>query len=297
MPNFLIIGAPKGGSTALYQYLREHPQIYMSPIKEPKFFALEGEKADFQGPDDWKKDYVTELAAYQDLFKDVSNEIAVGEASPGYLHSSKASERIKHHIPNAKLIAILRDPVDRAFSHFTSLVSQNLEPLTDFSEAMSAETERIQNNWSPRWCYKQRGFYYSQLKRYFNLFDRNQIKVYLYEDFKKNSLGVVQDAFSFLGVDNAFIPNVDHKHNVTHTRKNKALHGLINQENPIKSTLRPLLPTKLRQQVAIKFKKMNQGEKPQLSPEVRRQFVEIYREDILKLQDLINRDLSNWLEI
>ena len=297
LPNFLIIGAPKAGTTALYHYLSEHPQIYMSPVKEPKFFAFEGEQINFCGPGDLKKDYVTDIEAYKTLFSKVSQEIAIGEASPGYLHSAQAPERIHHYIPDAKLIVIIRDPVERAYSHFLSLVRQDLEPLTDFTQAMETEEERIRNNWSPRWLYKQRGFYYAQLKRYFDLFDRSQIRVYIHKDFKTNSVGVLQDIFQFLDVDDTFVPDTSQKHNATYTHRNKVLHKLLKEQNPIKSILKPLLSSPLRQGIKTNIRNLNTGKRPQLQPKIRKQFIEEYREDILKLQELIQRDLSGWLEV
>ena len=297
MPNFLILGAPKAGTTALYRYLKEHPQVYMSPIKEPKFFALEGEKIDFRGPYDWKKDYITDIETYRALFKEVSDEVAIGEASPWYLHISKAPERIQHHIPDARLIAILRDPVERAYSQFLSLVRQGLEPLTDFAQAMETEEERIRNNWSPRWHYKQRGFYYAQLKHYFDLFDRSQIRVYLHEDFKTNSISVMQDIFRFLDVDDTFVPDTSQKHNMTYIHRNKVLHKLLKEQNPLKSILKPLISSSLREGIKTNLTTLNIGKRPQIQPKVREQFIQEYREDILKLQELIQRDLSAWLEI
>lgn len=296
LPNFLIIGAPKAGTTALYHYLKEHPQIYMSPVKEPKFFALEGKQIDFRGPGDLKKDYVTDIEAYSALFNNVSQEVAIGEASPGYLHSTEAPERIRHYIPDAKLIVIIRDPVERAYSHFLSLVRQDLEPLTDFMQAMEAEEERILNKWSPRWLYKQRGFYYDQLKRYFDLFDRNQIRVYIHKDFKNNSVGVLQDIFQFLDVDDTFVPDTSQKHNATYTHKNKALHKLLKEQNLIKSILKPILSSTLSQSLKTNIRNLNTGKRPQLQAKIRKQFIEEYREDILKLQELIQRDLSGWLK-
>ncbi len=298
MPNFLIIGAAKAGTTALYRYLNEHPQIYMSPKKEPQFFALEGEKADFQGPGDGiKYTYITEFEAYCELFDNVVNELAIGEASPWYLYEPKAPERIQHYIPNAKLIAILRDPVERAYSNFLNSVREDLEPLNDFVQAMEAESERINSNWSPRWFYKQRGFYYIQLKRYFDQFDRNQLKVYLYEDLQSDPIGLMQDIFQFLGVDETFVPDTSQKHNVSLIPRNKVLNKLFRQPNSIKSILKPFLPSRLRKQVKTNLINLNLQKKPQLQPEVRKQLIEEYREDILKLQELIQRDLSRWLKV
>ena len=116
LPNFLIIGSAKGGTSSLHYYLRQHPQIFMPDLKEPRFFALEGETLNFQNPDSAiNHDSVTNLREYKNLFANAINEIGIGEASPLYLYSEKAVRRIKHYVPDAKLIVILRNPVDRSF--------------------------------------------------------------------------------------------------------------------------------------------------------------------------------------
>ena len=297
MPNFLIVGAPKAGTTSLYRYLQQHPQIYMSPVKEPYFFAFDGEQLDFQGPGDSEKKYITNVDSYEALFESKSDEVAIGEASPGYLASTSAPERIRKYIPDAKMIAILRDPVERAYSQYLSLVFQNLEPITDFAQAMRAEETRIRAKWLPRWRYRQRGFYGKQLKRYLHLFDQRQIRVYLYEDFRSDPLSVVQDVSRFLGVDETFVPNMSEKHNVTWVYKNEALHRILTNPNPAKSLLGPLFPIGLRARIRSKLMDLNLTERPRLSPETRSHFIEEYREDILELQELIQRDLSKWLQI
>ena len=298
MPNFLIIGAMKSGTTALYHYLGQHPRIYMSPKKEPRFFALEGKKPDFRGPMDQERvnlESITSLEKYRALFQDVSDETVIGEASPLYLYSPEAPERIQHHIPDAKLIAILRNPVDRAYSSFMHCTRLGREPLGDFARALSEEDRRIRENWSPIWHYKRAGFYYAQLKRYLDTFDRDRIKVYLYEDLQIDPIHTARDAFQFLDVDDTYVPDTSLKYNVTGIVKNRLLHKYLHEPNWIKSGLRPLLPATLRKRIRYNLKNRNLV-KPSLTPEVRRQLVVVYREDILKLQELIDRDLSGWLE-
>jgi hypothetical protein len=296
LPNFLIIGAAKTATTSLWKYLRQHPQIYMSASKEPRFFAFEGETLNFRGPGDSEEIAITDLETYSALFNKVTHEIAIGEATTMYLWSPKAPERIRYHIPHTKLIAFLRDPVERAFSNFQHLVQQGREPIQDFSQAIAAEEQRIQEGWWPFWYYKQQGMYSAQLKRYFALFERDQIKIYFYEDFKKTPLNIIQDVFKFLNVDSEFIPDLSQKARKSHPiPKNKALHKFLTQANPIKSMLKPLLPTKMRQQVIAQIQEKNLT-KPQLNPEVRRHLIEDYREDILNLQNLLGRDFSQWLE-
>ena len=298
MPNFLIIGAAKAGTTALYHYLQQHPQIYMDPYKEPRFFALEGEPIDFRGPGDMTRfRFVTDMESYRALFKGVSNEIAIGEASPWYLYVPQAGERIKHHLPDVKLIAILREPVARAYSNFIHALREGLEPLDDFAQAMEAESERIRQNWSYRWHYKQKGFYYGQIKHYFDLFNREQIKIYLYEDFTSNPASLLQDIFCFLGVDDTFVPDLSRKHNVSGIPRSYVLDRFLIRDTRLKRVLTPLIPSKtLREQLTKKLMKLNLRQKPPLEPEVRARFKQEYREDILKLQELIQRDLSRWLE-
>ncbi|MTJ12500.1 sulfotransferase domain-containing protein [Anabaena sp. UHCC 0187] len=301
MPNFLIIGAAKSGTTALDHYLKQHPQIYMSPVKELNFFALEGEdcekfKKNFLKNSNYPN-FITDIETYCSFFKKVSQEIAIGESSPLYLLHPKASERIKHYIPKVKIIAIIRDPVERAYSDFLFTRSRGSEPITDFHEALKAEKDRIEKNYWFRWYYKQRGFYFTQLKRYFDLFDKEQIKIYLHEDLKSDSLGVVQDIFQFIGVDDTFIPNTEQKHNVTYVPKNITLNNLIKPSHPISSRLRSLLPSSLRQSIKSQLINFNRKKVTPLLPEIRKQLIEEYREDILQLQDLIGKDLSKWLKV
>ncbi len=295
MPNFLIIGAAKAGTTSLYSYLEQHPQIYMSPSKEPRFFALEDETPSFGGINhhNINNSSVTDLETYSQLFKGVTDEVAVGEASTIYIYNEKAPLRIKHHIPNAKLVAVLRDPCERAFSSYMHLVRDGFETL-EFVEGLKAEEKRIQENWQPLWFYKDRGFYYKQLIRYYDLFDAKQIKVYLYEDLLADSTKVIQDLYDFLGVDSSFLPNLD-RANVSGIPKKRWLQSLFMKDNLLKSTIKPFLSSNIRRKISKGVQKRNLGAKPTMPRDIRQDLVAHYKDDVLKLQKLINRDLSDWL--
>jgi hypothetical protein len=301
MPNFLIIGAAKAGTTALNAALEQHPQVYMSPFKEPNFFAFEGETLDFPAGK-MNPSYLgylakcnTSLEAYQKQFQGVSDEIAIGEASPSYLYHPKAPERIHHYIPNAKLIAVLRNPVDRAYSNFLHHIRERFETCADFAQALAEEENRMRDNWWWGFYYLQAGFYYSQLQRYFDRFDPSQIKIYLYEDLNRNILNVVQDVFRFLQVDEWFTPDTTTRYNVSGVPKNKFIYNFLTQQNIIKEPFKRLVPDKLRKRFVSKLKQKTLA-KPELSLQVRRNLIKVYREDILQLQDLLQRDLSTWLE-
>src|SRR5215218_8059408 len=260
MPNFLIIGAMKSGTTALYYYLEQHPEIYMSPVKEPNFFSSQEQEN--------AADAVTNIGTYQHLFRGGSGKKALGEASHSYLYEPRAAAEIKRYVPEAKLIAILRNPIDRAYSHFLHMVRTGMEPLDDFAQALREEEVRIHKERTFQ-DYIGRGLYYQQLKRYFGTFPQEQVRVYLYEDLSGAPISTVQDAFRFLKVDDSFVPEVSLRRNVSGHPRYKTFDDL---------------------------KTRNLIEPPPVQSEVRRQLIRVYREDILNVQELIHRDLSGWLE-
>ncbi|MFW6295650.1 MAG: sulfotransferase family protein [Halothece sp.] len=301
MPNFLIVGAPKSGTSSLYNYLNQHPQVAMSRVKEPHFFTFENKEIDFQGTGDLHRlrKVVTRLEDYEKLFEGVSNEVAIGEASTTYLESAYACDRIKHHIPEAKLIAILRNPVETAYASFLHLVRDGDETITDFGLALKEEEKRIQQNWGKLWHYKHRGFYYVQVKQYFDNFHPEQLKIYRYEDFKNDPNKVLKDIFQFLGVDDTFTADMSARYNVSGMPKNPLINRLILKSNPLKTAIKLVVPETSRRRLSQKIKDWNFNNfqrKPEMKLEVRQQLVEDYQEDILKLQDLIQQDLSNWLK-
>ena len=297
MPNFLIIGAAKSGTTTLYEWLNRHPQIYMCPVKETNFFALENIAPDTYKDtvrEGYSKDFKTTLTEYREQFAGVSNEVAIGEASPSYLYYPQAVSRIKHYLPDVKLIAVLRNPVDRAYSNFVHHLRDNLETTTDFSQALELEKERIEKNWWWGFHYLNAGFYSVQLKRYLAQFDRSQIKIYLFEDLINNSDATARDICQFLQVDDGFkLANSD-RQNVTGIPKNRSFYNFLTTKNILKEPLKLLVPPHIRDRIVTTLKNKTL-QKPQLSPVIRSQLMEAYREEILELQDLINRDLSGWL--
>lgn len=301
MPNFLIIGAMKSGTTALYYYLRQHPDIYLNPkLKEPRFFCYEGLTLDFKGPADEfvYKTAVTNIEDYHKFFRNADAKRAVGEVSVEYLYVPHTVESICSRIPHARIIAILRNPVDRAYSNYLHWVREGFEPCTNFADALRREPERIRENWAPHWHYVQVGFYCAQLKRYYENFDRAQIRVYLYEDFQTDPVGLVQDIFRFLEVDDSFVPDTSLRHNVSGIPRIRALHVLLNNSHhPIKTLLKPFMPRELRLRLQVQLRNRNLRKPPPLQPALRRQLVEVYRDDILQLQGLLERDLSPWFQV
>ena len=294
-PNFLIIGAQKCGTDALYHALQQHPDIAMSPNKEPFFFLMDGRLPDYRLPG---PRYVNRLVydwdAYQQLFAGAEGKRAIGEASAIYLSSyfpEKTAARIHERIPDAKLIALVRQPAERAYSAYNFYRARDFEPLASFAEALAAEPARIQANDTPDFRYRMNGFYDANLKPYYDIFPREQIRVYLFEEWNADPAGTLRSIFRFLDVDENAPIGVERR-NVTHRYRSQQLHRFLARPGRFGTRLHRFLPAGLRS----RLDRWNQMQLPPMSPEIWRELTEGYREDILNLQACIGRDLSHWLK-
>lgn len=300
MPNFLMIGGAKAGTSSLYAYLRQHPQIYLSEVRECDFFAFEGQQhPSFFGPGDQiaYRRYITAIDRYQSLFARAGDRTAIGESSDLYLDDPGAARRIRHYLPDAKLIVVLRNPADRAYSQYKHLVRDGREPLPTFEQALAAEPERVANGWHPIWHLQARGFYAAQLEAYSDLFPREQISIHLYEDFQHDPQSVLRRLFEFLGVDPSFRADTSLRYNVSGTPRSELLHAFLARPLAVKDLIKPLLPATWRHR--IRGRLMNRNivpDRSRMSPHTRKALTELYREDVLRLQSLIGRDLRSWLE-
>lgn len=294
LPTFLVIGAARSGTSALYAYLRQHPDIYMSPVKEPNFFAAEGEPIPYEGSAESILEWVTSPCEYADLFRCVSTETALGEASGLYLYSPKAPERIKAYVPNIRLVAILRNPIDRAYSAFCYLRERGREPHSNFIDALAAEDERVAADWSHIWHYRRMGFYYEQLRRYYECFGGEQICVVVYDDFSADPRGVTQAIYGHLGVDRSFEPDTRLRPNVSGQPRFRPL-SLLTTSNPVTDRVRPLLGKALGPMIwRVKPRLVS---KPPVPVESARMLSKIFRNDVEELSALLGRDLTSWLRV
>ena len=303
-PNFLLLGAAKAGTTSLTKYLTQHPQIFVCPRREPNFFVFANE---FNGSSDkpdaaGQKRYnalhnraIRNLELYHHQFESITDEKVFGEASPLYLCIPKTAERIHQYESNMKLVVMLRNPIDRAFSHFVYAGANGRESLFDFDAAIQQENINEPNIWIGERHYIRLGFYYAQLKRYFQIFDRSQIKVCLYEDFAIDPRKVIKEIFHFLEVDNSFMPDMTVRHNQSLMPKNKALHNLLMQQNIATKAIKTILPAPVIN-LAKNVRARNLVKaKAELSEKARNDLIAIYQEDISQLQTLLEKDFSHWL--
>jgi hypothetical protein len=271
LPNFLIIGAAKAGTTSLYHYLRQHPDVYLSPVKEPRYYWLEGlTEGNVQ---------VRTREAYEKLFAGRRNERAIGEASPQYLNSPTAPDRIAADLPDVKLIVSLRNPAERAYSSYMGRIRG------------ATETRPIERALCRGSHHVEASFYHPQLSRFFSRFPRNRIKVILFDDLLVDARAVVRDLFEWLEVAD-FDVDVSTLHN----------QGGVPRSVPINTAflktmrfLRGLVPTLYEFNVTERLQRPFLRKAGPMPMELRRQLLELYRDDVLRTGELIGKDLVHWL--
>lgn len=299
LPDFLIIGAAKAGTTSLCRYLEQHPDIFISKPKEPHFFALEGKDVDYKGPGDeaGNRCRITDIAEYEKLFDNVRGETA-GEGSTVYLYHPDAPARIFHYIPDVKIVAILRNPVEQSYSSFLHMLREGREPCSSFADALTQESARIEAGWAPLWHFTRQGFYFEQLSRYFRIFGKEQIRIYLYEDLQNNPAALLKDLFRFLGVDENISIDTTLKFNTSGQPKWRRLQLFLDRGGILKKAFKPILPSRFRQQLLSGVSKVNlrRDNLPPLDDTTRSMLKALFHNDIVQLQELIGRDLSRWLE-
>jgi hypothetical protein len=293
-PEFFIVGAPKCGTTAMNDYLSRHPDIFMAK-KELHYF----------GTDLKSREKITERE-YLDHFRNVQDKKIAGEASVWYLFSKTAAGGIKAFCPEAKILIMLRNPVDVIYSlHSQHLIDGN-EDVYDFEKAINLDEERKNGHRLPRSfdytalpAYRDSVLFYDQVKRYLEIFDKKNVSIILFEEFESDTKKTVQDTFRFLGVND----NIDLTYDIVNSNKQIRLfflHRFLKYPSrKLRKTLRVVLPSKkIRHAIMsslaasnIKIKK-----REAMNPELYRNLQEYFANDISSLAILINRDLSKWLE-
>jgi hypothetical protein len=283
-PDFLIIGAPKCGTTSLYHYLSEHPQIYTSPEKEPHFYSYVGE-----GRPHWGTGKVDE---YTGLFKEADHSQLCVEASTWYLYSNTAAEQIQKFAPGTKCIALLRQPVDRAYSSWSFRVQQGWETLS-FKEAIAVEEERI--NTGEQWDvhYLQAGLYFEQVRRFYDCLGPDQVRIFLFDDFQDDSEKIFREVLSFLDLHPVETAETGTVHNLTRLPRSQVINHLRNADF-FRRIARQFLPKSIQGMLRRKIRRWNEKPRPPLDPALRRVLTERVWPNVEKLERLLDMDLSRW---
>lgn len=294
LPNFLVVGAAKSGTSSLDRYLAQHPQIYMPNKKEAHYFSIPDFPMTFKGPGDdgMNRFTIRDKESYLSLFNNVNNERAVGESSAFYLYYPGTAKRIHETIPDVKIIILLRNPINRAFSAYMHLIRDEREHLS-FEESLRKEDERKQLNYEPLWYYKKLGLYSRQVEEYLHVFGREQVKVILFEHFVQNPQQVTQDIFRFLGVDDRFIIDTSVRYNESGVPKYRWLYNFISKPNGLKEMLKPLFSRSLREKLGLRAKSLVLNQ-VSLSPEIRDKLQKYFEDDIHRLELILKQDLCLW---
>lgn len=294
-PNFFIVGAPRTGTTAMWEYLRRHPDIFMPTVKEPHFF---GSDLQLTVPRCTEKQYIQ-------YFKLATTQKRLGEASTLYLYSKKAPYEIKNYCSDALIIAMLRNPVDMMYSLHGEGLYVGREDIKDFETALQVEPERHKGRKIPKvpkfidaLFYRAIADYTNQIDRYFKVFGRENVMVIIFDDFKKNVAAVYQDILGFLGVAKTYTPDFKII-NASKKVRIKYIRNFIRRASGIpllRSSVHLLTPALVRRKALKMIGRYNTYYTPRASmeEELRRKLQAEFSGKVEQLSKLLGRDLTYW---
>jgi len=294
LPTFLVVGAAKAGTTSLHYFMEQHPEICVPPCKETYFFNQKSMAGTWPEVPSYNEE------EYRELFRTSTTEQtrAWGEVTTSNLYyHEEAVPKIRKLLGDPQIVILIRNPIDRAYSNWTYTSANYGEPLS-FEEAIKEEQNRIEQKVMFMTHYVSVGFYFEAVKNYLSAFSRH--KVYLLEDLKGKAPEMMSDVCEFIGVDGSVKPDFETIYNLSGIPRSRLLHKFVIRDDgtkgpPLERITRLVLGRKRADRLFYSLRVKNLRRVP-MKPGTRKRLVEIYREDVLKLQDLIGRDLSPWLE-
>lgn len=291
-PDFFVIGAYRSGTTSLYRYLRQHPEVFLPLEKEPNFYAVDG-NADASAV--LRSRALTTRAEYDRYYADAECGQVRGDVSPEYLRNPAAAPRIHRDHPDTRLVAILRNPVERAWSDFLLHRRDGNEPCESFADALAEQAERQAGDDHRAGHYVDSGMYHDQLVRYLDLFERDQLLVLLYDDLRADRPEVMRRIFEHVGVDPSFETADEDAINASGVPTNRAVAWALRS----RAKLRPYVSRSVLERARPTWDRFlsRNLDKPELTDADRATLVDIYRDDVTALGELLDRDLSHWLEV
>ena len=300
LPDFFIVGAPKAGTSALHRALSRHPQLYLSPVKEPKFFLSPGVRPPVHtGPGDAHsaREWIWRRREYESLFDPAPPGNLRGESTALYLYHRPALRRIAEAVPKAKLVAILRDPVDRAYSNWMHLWSDGLEPLADFLEACQAEDRRIRAGWAPFWHYSGLSRYGGQLVHLLTLFPEDQIRIFRYRDLVHAPRRTLNLICAFLEVEpdpTLMVPAENVRPLAKPSPRTCALAAMMRAGAALGAHAPPQVWRKASIPLLWALHRNGTG-RPELAVEARRRLLDYFVDDVALLEKITGESFSDWL--
>lgn len=292
-PDFFIVGAPKSGTTAMYTYLKAHPDIFLPDIKEPNFFG-----SDLTG---FK---IKTLEEYLNLYKKCPDNKICGDCSVWYLYSRTAAHQIYEINPASKIIIMLRNPVELMYSLHSQALYLGFEDIEDFKVALEFESYRKAGKNVPKTCKRVEALFYrdvvrftAQVKRYLDIFGPEKVLIILFEEFKQNPSKIYQQTLNFLNVNESFQPPFKIINPNKRVRSKKLMFFIQNKPKFLKWIGRLFIPRPLRQNLTNILIKLNTKYQPRppLDPVLNESLKREFRHEIEQLSKLINKDLTIWL--
>jgi hypothetical protein len=299
MPDFFIAGVPKAGTTALHAALARHPALYMSPVKEPKFFLTDGPPPTQGGPGDAKtyREHVWRQADYEALFAAATAGQLRGESTPFYLYDREAQRRISKRLPSARLLVVLRDPVERAHSNWTHLWSAGLDPIGDFVQACADEERRIAAGWADFWHYTALGQYGAQLRDLYEVFPREQVLVFRYRSLIEDPARLLDQVCAFLGVPTGVLTELPRENVTAHpdpTWRHRAVARTLRAGHSLTGALPGHAGAGLIDRLELILQQDAAPRRP-LTWAQRQALIPRFEDDIRLLETITGEDFSDWL--
>jgi hypothetical protein len=309
-PNFFVVGAAKSGTTSLYSYLDQHPDIYLSPIKEPNFFSTDIDPKRFSNSYkrnnelDYKSyflkkplqqlrlSFVRDERYYTQLFEEANGQKAIGECSTSYLFSKEAAANIYNFNSNSKILIIIRHPVERAISHYLMALRSGYTDLS-FRQALEKDMNEKNRGWGISNVFVETGMYSDQIYRYYKVFPESQVKILLFDNFKNNLKGTLNEVFAFLDLDPLSVYETSIP-NPAFTPKYVKLHKFFIHSGMKKLSQRFLTENGKQQLKKIFFQK---GSGSKINQEDKAFLLSIYKPDIEATSQITGIDLSSWLSL
>lgn len=300
LPDFLLLGAPKAGTTALHGALAGHPELFLSGVKEPKYYLCgDSPPPAYRGPGDAhsNREWIWQRQRYLDLFAEAGDDQRAGESTPFYLYHRDARRRIANDLPRAKLIAVLRDPVDRAYSNWMHLWADGLEPCADVVEACDREPKRVDDGWAPFWHYRGLGMYGRQLADLFEHFPAEQVLVLRYRALIDDPRTALNRVCRFLGVAEDVvteIPKGNSKPFVNPSARTRLLGPLVRAGATAGQFLPPRAWRVASRPLVGQLHQRGNPERPKLTPEQGEILRTPFLEDISLLEKVTGESYDDW---
>ncbi|WP_134766611.1 sulfotransferase [Nocardioides sp. 1609] len=299
-PDFLIIGAPKAGTTALHAALAQHPDVFVSNPKEPKYWLCDdAPPPHWTGPGDRhsQQEWIWRADRYADLFRGARDDQVRGESTPFYLWSRSAHRRIGEALPDVRLIAVVRDPVDRAYSNWMHLWSDGLERERDFVKAFAAQDQRVAEGYAPFWRYRELGLYGDQLAHLHQHVDPRQVLVMRYRDIVDEPAAAVDRACRHLGIREGLVDTIPRDNARAFARpgwRTRSFGPLVRAGAAAGQFVPPQVWRSASKPVVARLSD-GTARRPRLSAEQRAALVDVFTDDIHLLSRLTGEDFSDWL--